>query len=366
MTRKLPSLRSSRTLVYYFRLPGAVLSLYHFGDLNLHVNQAASSLSKTMSTPNDASEDLADTNGEWSGVETDYPAGMAWVGSMFPFVPRDPRIYGPPDPLEEVPRKLHLFWPPRSLLTTHEAPGPFDDEDGDETWRKSHHGTHVYTGEEIIKTIRPPTAEQQKRLKQFWDKWEAREVQSSEASTQGQGQVRPAASEEQHFPDVLPTRSSPAPFLALPSNTTAHQASTPAPISGPTPISAPAQAPSAHHSSDVDGEYEIDEYYLPDAPQGQSASSNTNGWEQMPDSTPPKTSSPRGVDDWDDSNLLSLWKFKVIRKKGYELMLATFQDQTVESLHEAWTKHKQRCQQLGAAWEAAGRPRGDSSEWFEE
>lgn len=59
-----------------------------------------------MTTPNDTSEDFISTNDEWSGVATDYPAGMSWAGSMFPSAPRDPMYYGLQNPLELVPGKL--------------------------------------------------------------------------------------------------------------------------------------------------------------------------------------------------------------------------------------------------------------------
>jgi hypothetical protein len=274
--------------------------------------------------------------------------------------------------------KTHWIWypvsrvsfsPSSSLLTTHPAPGPFDDEDGDEAWRKSEHGTVIYTGEANIKTLRPPTAVESARRQQFWNTYEARARQPAEVRRQGsmQGRAQPTAGEEQRFPDVPPARSETAPALLA-----QHQISTPVPssaalqASAPAPTPATASGPSGHPSSDIDGEYELDDDYLPDAPQDPPTSTNPNKQEQVPTSTPPRTSSPRSVDDWDDANLLSLWKHKVIRKKGYEPMLTSFKDQTVEGLHEAWTKHKESCKRLGAAWEAAGKPTGPLSEWFEE
>ncbi|KAJ4374445.1 hypothetical protein N0V86_007310 [Didymella sp. IMI 355093] len=317
-----------------------------------------------MSTSNDAPEDFVATNDQWSGIEMDYASGMFWPNSMFPSVPRDSRFYGSQDPLDLVP-----------------PPGPFDDEHGDEAWRKSEHGTVIYTGEENIKTLRPPTAVESARRQQFWDTYEARARQPAEAQRQDwmQGQVEPAACEEQCFPDVLPARSETAPALLA-----QHQIFTPVPrlpslpepqaparvLSAPAPAPVPTSSPAAsisaaHHLSDVDGEYELDDDYLPDAPQGPPTSTNPNEQEQVPNRTPPRTSSPRSVNDWDDANLLNLWKHKVIRKKGYEPILTSFKDQTVEGLHEAWMKHKERCKQLGVTWEAAGKPTAPLSEWFE-
>ena len=134
----------------------------------------------------------------------------------------------------------------------------------------------------------------------------------------------------------------------------------------PVPVPVPTTAPTAPPSSDIDGEYEADDDYLPDAPQAQPIATDNDDHERLSDSTPPKTSSPRGVDDWDDDNLLSFWKFKVIRKKGYEPMLAHFPGQTTESLHETWRAHKQRCEELGAAWKAAGKPARPVSEWLDQ
>lgn len=45
-------------------------------------------------------------------------------------------------------------------------------------------------------------------------------------------------------------------------------------------------------------------------------------------------------------------------------MLVHFPGQTMETLHETWRAHKGRCEELGAAWTAAGRPRGDVGEWM--
>ena len=116
-------------------------------------------------------------------------------------------------------------------------------------------------------------------------------------------------------------------------------------------------------SSDIDGEYELDDEYLGDAPQAQVATADD--YENVPDSTPPKISSPRGINDWDDDNLLSFWKFKVIRKKGYEPMLAHFPGQSVESLHEVWRTNRERCEMLSAAWRAAGKPTAPVAEWLD-
>ncbi|KAF1924543.1 uncharacterized protein M421DRAFT_95313 [Didymella exigua CBS 183.55] len=307
-----------------------------------------------MSTPNDAPEDYFGTNAEWSGVETAYPAGMSWAGSLFPSAPRDPRIFGPPDPLELVPRKSHLSVPSSDSLKTYKAPGPFDEEDSDEGWRKSYYGTQVYTGEEFVKTLQYPTTEEQKRRMRFWDGFESRSVDMR--GPRVQDQARPAGGEEHRFPNVLPTRSdSPTAQMGLHDNHSPMNGLSPVPASRSVPAlaSAPASSPApvpaqtAHRSSSIDGEYEIDDDSLPDTSQGPQTIKCRNDREQVPDSTPPRTASPLGVDDWGNANLLRLWKHKVIRKKGYEPMLATFTGQTVESLHEVWTKHKKRWSAVG-------------------
>ncbi|KAF3044855.1 hypothetical protein E8E11_005152 [Didymella keratinophila] len=256
------------------------------------------------------------------------------------------------------------------MSTPNDAPerfasnvGPFDDNDSDEAWRN--HSTGVYTGDGFVKSSGPPSAREQARRRDFWDSYDAQSVAAAAAAAaaaHGQrrvlGQPPPAASEEPRFPDALPDRSILAPRPLAPA---------------PLPASAPASAlvssppvrsgPSPPHSSDVDGEYDLDDDYLPDAPQGPPAPTSAN---MVHRPQVPRTSSPRAVEDWDDENLLTLWKHKVIRKKGYEPMLTSFENQTVESLHEAWTTYKERCKMLGATWEAASKPSGPLSKWFEE
>lgn len=59
---------------------------------------------------------------------------------------------------------------------------------------------------------------------------------------------------------------------------------------------------------------------------------------------------------WTDASLLLLWQMKTVRKKGYEPMLEVFQGHTVDTLHQVWRANRVRCEELGAAWKAAGRP----------
>lgn len=188
-------------------------------------------------------------------------------------------------------------------------------------------------------------------------------------------QVQEAVGVEQ-FPDVLPIPSGPA-LVLVPSNNTAQQgaASATVPTLGfrrpqqlPSPTPVPRVQPFTEVGSDVDGEYELNDYLpnAPAAPAAQPIPTAIHDEEQLRDNTPPKTSSPRGIDDWDDDNLLSFYKFKVIRKKGYEPMLAHFPGQTIDSLHETWKKYRTRCEQLGTAWKAAGKPKGAVAEWFHE
>lgn len=265
-----------------------------------------------------------------------------------------------------------------SSMIVHEAAGPFDDRDGDEAWRNR--GTGVYTGDGFVRAATPPSAREKARRQYFWDGYDPRSAEVAAAGPQGQrpilGQLPPAASEELRFPGPLPERSNTPPALLtqqqIPRPVTDHPSLPPPRAPTPPPAAASASAPSSsppaptaasRHSSDIDGEYELDDEYLPDVAQVPQAptSANTSERAQIP-----RTSSPRAVNEWDDENLLTLWKYKVVRKKGYEPMLTSFENQTVESLHEAWTTHKERCKVLGAAWEAAGNPNGPLSGWFEE
>lgn len=96
-----------------------------------------------------------------------------------------------------------------------------------------------------------------------------------------------------------------------------------------------------------------------------STSSHNTTHGDLPNSTP--TAQPLGgADLWTDDNLLSFWIIKALRKKGYQPIIEKFPGQTVESLREAWDTHKQRCNELGARWKAAGRPDGPVSEWLGE
>ncbi|KAF2628155.1 hypothetical protein BU25DRAFT_448122 [Macroventuria anomochaeta] len=317
-------------------------------------------MSTTMSSSNETPDNLTGTNSDWSGAEANYPAGMTFEGSMFP-PGRDKNIWGQQDPLEAV-----------------GPPGPSNEENGEEFWRESNRGKHVWTGEAIVYTNRRPDATQQEYQTKFWEKYDAQKAQEAEGSvqeqTQGQQQV-----DEQHFPDALPTPSFPACVPAPTNNNASQQSIIPAPhiLQASPPGSAGVldylrangllqaqQVPAARPSSDIDGEYEVDDEYLTDAPHDLPSPSDNH--DQLPDSTPPKTSPPRSIDDWDDDNLLSFWKWKVIRKKGYEPMLTHFPGQTTETLHETWKAHKARCEELGAAWRAAGKPAGSVEEWSDE
>jgi hypothetical protein len=75
-----------------------------------------------MSTPNDAPQERIATNDEWAGAET---VGGIWDHSMFPCAPRDSRTYSPQDPLDVVPRKLHLFFTLQLFTDTPQSSGTF-------------------------------------------------------------------------------------------------------------------------------------------------------------------------------------------------------------------------------------------------
>lgn len=111
-------------------------------------------------------------------------------------------------------------------------------------------------------------------------------------------------------------------------------------------------------SDDTDGEFKENNKHFYSGSQPCSDFSD----DFLAESVPVKSSLPHGIDDWDDNNLLNLWKWKTIRKKGYEPMMAHFQGQTVNTLVETWNTHKKRCEELGAAWRKAGKPMANVAE----
>ncbi|KAH6633525.1 hypothetical protein C7974DRAFT_452885 [Boeremia exigua] len=257
------------------------------------------------------------TNDNWNGKDSGYPAGMSFEGSFFPRG-RDEKVWGPEDPLEVVP-----------------PAGPFDAHDGEETWRLTNGGREIWTGEAHVRCA-VPTAQQQQAQTRFWQEYHARE-----AAEEGTTTAAPAAP------------AAPAAIYIIPDMfTTAQQSAVPAGD----------RDEAEQVGSDIDGEWETDEDYDPRGPQQQPAHVD----DQEQGSTVASASSPQGDEDWDDDSLLSFWKSKLIRKKGYEPMLVDFPGQTVGGLRQVWRAHKGRCEQLGAAWRAAGKPAGPVSEWFRE
>lgn len=228
----------------------------------------------------------------------------------------------------------------------------------------SNDGRDIYTGEVHVRS-RAPNALQQELRDQFWRNHVVHKAQVAGGNVQHRRFAEAAASTQ--FPDAPPVHSDPA---SIENNNTVQRPVTLLPaltlvIHQPQQVSGLVQEPPAQPSSDVDGEYEIDDEYSPEVAHNQLTRVGHDE-EQLADSTPPKISSPRGIDDWDNDNLLSFYKFKVIRKKGYEPMLVHFPGQTIESLQETWKTHRKRCEELGAAWRAAGKPAGSVAEWLDE
>lgn len=173
----------------------------------------------------------------------------------------------------------------------------------------------------------------------------------------------------EQFPDVLPTPSGPLPASVYTKNPAQQIATTmnipKIALQPPPQLPNPSPAPRGYQSPVLDREYEAKDGHLEDAPAAQPILIVTHNNDRAPSSTPPETLSPQGIDDWNDDNLLSFYKFKVIRKKGYEPMLEHFPGKSTSSLHETWRTHRRRCEELGAAWKAAGKPKGSVAEWLD-
>ncbi|KZM20003.1 hypothetical protein ST47_g8827 [Ascochyta rabiei] len=280
------------------------------------------------------------TNGPWHALDADYPAGMIWEGTMF------------------APGRDEAVWRRQDALEVVGPPGPLDDETApDYTWRVTNSGRRVYTGEARVRSKRPG-AQQMAYQTGFWARWDRGERWVARG-----GEVA-----GERFPDGLPIRSGGGEGQVL-----GREGSAPTPVPAEmrivsmrehnrggfgdlarhpqVPVPSTAIAVDAH----VDGEYEIDTDFpttITPTPHPPAVIAAQN--DLVSDSTPPKTSPPRVITTWDDDNLLSLWKWKVIRKKGFEPMLAHFEGQTVQSLRQAWTTHRVRCGELGRAWRGAG------------
>jgi hypothetical protein len=63
------------------------------------------------------------------------------------------------------------------------------------------------------------------------------------------------------------------------------------------------------------------------------------------------SSPPREITHWDDAALLRLWRWKIVKKKGFAPMLRAFPGQTEESLRGAWEMNRDECRRLGREWE---------------
>ena len=230
----------------------------------------------------------------------------------------------------------------------------------------SDEGRDIYTGDVHIRS-RAPGAQQQERQTQFWADYELR------IADRGEDGVKSYQEQEfigvEQFPDVLPTPSVPLPASVTAKNADQQVAaaiSVPKlALQSPQQLSDSSPAPRVHQSSGFGRDYEAEDGYLPDAPATQPIPIVTHNNDQASDSTLSETSSPQGIDDWNDDDLLSFYKFKVIRKKGYEPMLEHFPGKSTDRLHETWRTHRRRCEELGAAWKAAGKPKGSVAEWLD-
>lgn len=61
-----------------------------------------------MSNTGDDANDFRGTNDQWSGIETDYPAGMILENNIFP-PSHDVQVWGPENPLDVVGRKFTVL-----------------------------------------------------------------------------------------------------------------------------------------------------------------------------------------------------------------------------------------------------------------
>lgn len=227
-----------------------------------------------------------------------------------------------------------------------------------------------------------PSKEQQERQAKFWEAYTAREAQLGSYPTQGHQRMGDVGIVQ--FPDALPVPSNstserllvpiatpqqkhsrgPAPTIVQATYTSSGNAEL---VGSSRRSDAPqaeqaSSAPSSHRS-EVNQESEGYDDPSPTVRYTHSGSPHNNSHDHLPDSTSAMLP-PGGAVFWHDDNLLSFWKFKVLRKKGYKPMVDKFPGQTVESLQEVWATHRQRCDELGARWKAAGRPEGPVSEWL--
>ena len=298
------------------------------------------------------------------------------------------------------------------------AAGPFDDEEGQESWRVSGSGRLIWTGDTHISSQKPSRAQQEQHTK-FWEVYDAHMAQGMQIVLLDK-LVREDVG-ERRFPDVLPEYPQlveglpvfavptplplPLPELALtqaaaPGSTAPHGGcssepprdvqlfGTPRPFISPDtpPPTAPLDAPRPFISSAAP------QPFIPLATPPPTASLGTRHpftspfttkaskppnnptptptppRSNLPSSSPPTTTPPHthNTNDWDDQSLLRLWISKVIRKKGNEPVLKLFPGHTVETLQEVWKARRPRCEELGAGWERAGRPKGPIGEWWRE
>lgn len=170
---------------------------------------------------------------------------------------------------------------------------------------------------------------------------------------------------EQWFPDLSPRYSDFPTVEHTPAAIATRQKSD---LSTSALPQASHQVSPALPSPKTNGGHEVNNNSSPPTAKTQPISPKTNIPKGSPDNsshkTLPKLSPLRTINDWDDDNLLSFWRLKVIRKKGYEPMLDHFPGQTIETLHETWKIYRTRCEELGAEWRAAGKPGGLVAEWL--
>jgi hypothetical protein len=244
--------------------------------------------------------------------------------SMFPPAKRAAYL-GEEDPEFDIPSIAPhpLPPPPHRDLTDSTAPAPPPSDE--ESWREV--GNYIYTGEAFVYVPRNPKPEH------MWD-----------IPSQPEALTFPETltfEEDTTFLDDIPFRLPGSPYPPL--------ASRPS----PPPTAAVAVAAAV-----------VDTPVKPTprktfTPKRARRQTRIDSHSPVSVATPRAfvSSPPQEVTEWDDAALLRLWQWKIVKKKGFGLMLRYFPGQTEDSLREVWEESRDLCRQLGSEWERQGRPR---------
>ncbi|KAF3008526.1 hypothetical protein E8E13_006150 [Curvularia kusanoi] len=296
------------------------------------------------------------TNDEWSVADCDRQVGMLMEGSMFPAFPankRDPRFWGEQDPLEWV-----------------HSGGPYDEDDGDQSWRI--YGSFMYTGDSAVESVKPNKVAEQR----YTDFWRTRDAQQAGAHQAHNPPQDTADSDEAQFPDALPRPLIVGPAFLSPSPARHTQSPEPQPTN--TQTTQPSSRASSSQSQGTKRKRSQGKQGVPGPVSQDTAGSAYAAQAQAPPRTTsstkrntavPKTARagpPPNAAQWNDENLFILWRHKVTLKKGYKTMLPDFPGHTIDSLTAVWRARRERCEELGFQWRVAGRPEGRVEEWLEE